>query len=71
MRERRNLEETEFCKKWKKTSELPPIFENYAHKMRNGDETAEYTKENPRGRWNNPSGIGKYGTPPKPPTGDE
>ena len=34
MRERRNLEETEFCKKWKKTSELPPIFEDYAHKIR-------------------------------------
>ena len=44
---------------------------SYAHKMRNGDETAEYTKENPRGRWNNPSGIGKYGTPPKSPTGEE
>lgn len=34
MRESRNLEETEFCKKWKKTSELPPIFEDCAHKIR-------------------------------------
>ena len=42
----------------------------YAHKMRNGDETAVYTKENPRGRWNNPSGFGKYGKPPVGPNGE-
>lgn len=39
----------------------------YAHSKRVGDPDAKYTDENPNGLWRNPSGIGKYGTPPTPP----
>ena len=39
----------------------------YAHSKRVGDPNAVYTPENPHALWRNPSGSGKYGTPPEAP----
>ena len=38
----------------------------YAQGRRRGDDSVKWSKNNPRGLWNNPGGKGKYGSVPRP-----